>query len=370
MNSDIRWLQPLQRTQRTLAMGVHNLDPNEVLLRETWQLAADYLTQRWFPRSNDLAIGELIRECYLHALWWYPILQQRYPGTYRPSWFTGSLLSWFRRSASKTTGQWFYATFCIEAAPTIEAAKQQGRLLPGAGNAAWVDDSLGFLAQLAATGKRKSVMARYILELVAFLDWDRMFNEAWECRARPSRRRVLRTARQGTVSYLRHGRIIHLLADSHRVKQSGEYAWIDLREEAVPVLDYLIGTVQVDKTDRERLLIQLQCRVVAEARANIKAIVTGKRSAPARLHELRRFLYKFEAQHRFTPGAWGQFVDLSRYAASQAKRHIKAQLASGSDMSIPRIRVTNTLIIPGTNPFLKATPLDEWERWFSPYRCL
>jgi hypothetical protein len=141
-------------------MGVHKLDPCEVLARETWRLAADHLTRRWFPRSVDLAIGELIRECYLHVLWWYPILQQRCHGTYRPTWYRGTYLTWFRRSASQATRQWFHATPHIETAATPDAVLAQACLLPGAGDPGWVEESLAFLAALAATGSLKSTISQ------------------------------------------------------------------------------------------------------------------------------------------------------------------------------------------------------------------
>lgn len=369
MASDAPWLQPLQRTQRTLAMGVHSLDPAEVLARETWRLAASHLTQRWFPRSVDLAIGELIHTGYLHALWWYPILQQRCYGTYRPSWYRGTLLTWFRRSASRATGQWWYATQRIDAVATPEAAIRHARGLPGAGNPAWIGDSLTFLADLAATGGLKSEIAQYIVELLAFRDRDEAFQKAFDYRALPHQRRALRAAKRGTVSYLRHGPIIHLLADAHRVgwDDSG-LGWLDLREASVPVLDYRIRAARTDQDGRWRVGAALQEDVLALARASIKAIVTGNRPAPARLRELRRFLYAFEATHRYATGARKQFVELSRYAASQSKRRLKPQLGQGIDKMLPRLRVTNVLIMPKRNPFLESQQREDWERLFLPRR--
>lgn len=369
MPSDPLWLQPLQRTQRSLAMGVHRLDPCEVLARDTWGLAADHLTRRWFPRSVDLAIAELIQTCYLHALWWFPILQQRCHGTYRPTWHRGTLLTWFRRSASMATQQWFYAPYRIEPEATFEAAVAQASALPGAGDPEWVEESLRFLADLAATGSLKSRIAQYLLETLAFLDNDRAFEVSLGYRARPSERRVLRAAKRGTASYLRYGRDIHVLCDAHRAARSEEGAiWTDLREGAVPVLDYVIRALPGGEKGAWRLAVELQSGVLAEARASIKAIVTGPQKAQFRLQQLRRFLYAFEATHRYAPGARHQFIELSKYAASQSKRHLKAQLGSGTDSTIPRIRVTNTLIIPRPNPFLEPAPLEEWERWFSPRR--
>ncbi|HQU17202.1 MAG TPA: hypothetical protein PLO69_14040 [Gammaproteobacteria bacterium] len=369
MPCDPPWLQPLQRTQRTLAMGVHKLDPAEVLARETWRLAAAYLTQRWFPRSADLAIGELIHRGYLHAVWWYPILQQRCYGTYRPSWYRGTLLTWFRRSASQATGQWWYAMQRIDGAADPEAAIRHARGLPGAGNAAWIGDSVAFLAGLAATGGLKSVIAEYIVDLLAFRDRDEAFQKAFDYRALPHQRRVLRAAKRGTVSYLRHGRIIHLLADAHRVaRDDSGRCWTDLREASVPVLDYCIRASRADKDTTWRVGAALQEEVLTMARAAIKAIVTSSRPAPARLQELRRFLYAFEATHRYATGARQQFIELSRYAASQSKRRLKAQLGQGIDKTLPRLRVTNALIMPKPNPFLEPQQRDDWERIFLPRR--
>lgn len=361
------WLSPLQRTQRTLAMGVHKLDPCEVLARETWRHAADHLARRWFPRSVDLAIGELIREGYLHALWWYPILQQRCHGTYRPTWYRGTLLTWFRRSASQATRQWFYALYRIEPEATLEAALVQAIPLPGAGHPAWIEESLGFLAGLAATGALKSQIARYLLETLAFRDHDLAFEERLGYRARPKERQMLRQLKQGTTGYLRDGRDIHLLCDDRRAAREDSMGWVDLREASIPVLDYDIRAVPGDQRGAWRLEIALQQGVMGKARATIKALVRGGQSAGQRLRELRRFLYAFEATHRYAPGARHQFIELSRYAASQSKRQLKAQLGADTDKNIPRIRVTNTLIIPGPNPFLNEATLEEWERWFSPY---
>lgn len=368
MDPDIRWLQPIQRTQRTLAMGVHTLDPDEVLARETWRLAAEHLTRRWFPRSQNLAIGELIRQSYLHALWWYPILQQRCLGTCLPTWHTGTVLTWFRRAASRATGQWFFASGSIETEAAPEAAFQEAAALPGVGNQAWVEASLGLLAQLAATGSRKSVIPRYILESLAFRDTDREFDAQFECRAPARRRRILRVNKQGTSSYLRCGRTAYLLADEHLAARADDVAWVDLREAAVPFGDCLIGARKDDKAANYRLEIWLQERVIKEARNEIKAIATGRGPAPSRLHALRRFLCAFEAQHRYAPGAWRQLNEISKYAKGQSKRHIKPQLGPDQDKSLPAIRTTNTLIIPRPNPFLESASLEEWERWFSPYR--
>ena len=370
MSSEHAWLQPVQRTQRTLAMGVHKLDPREVLVRETWRLAAEHLTDRWFPRSKHLAIRELIFECYLQALWWFPILQQRCHGTYRPTWYRGTLLSWFRRSASMATGQWFYAAYRIETAATSEAALAQAVCLPGAGDQGWMEESLGFLGGLAASGYLKSRIAQYILDVLAFMDYDRAFDERFEYRAMPSQRRVLRAAKKGTAGYLRQGQDIHILCDPCRMAhQNCDLTWIDLREGSVPILDYAIRARPTEKKGGYRVAVELQDRVMAEARATLKAIVSGNHKPAAKLHELRLFMNAFEASHRYANGARQQFIDISRYAASQFKRHVKGQLASsGKEDQTPRIRVTNTLIIPGPNGFLEPAPLEEWERWFSPRR--
>lgn len=368
MPSETLWLQPLQRTQRKLAMGVHTLDPEAVLARDTWRHAATYLTQRWFPRSGKLAISELIHECYLHALWWYPILQQRCPGTCRPTWYTGTVLTWFRRAASMTTRQWYFASIDMETSATAEDASHHAIRLPGVGNGAWVEASLGFLEQLAATGKRKSVIPTYILEMLAFLEWDREFDKALGCREPAHRRRILRVRKQGTSSRLRCGRTQFVLADRYLIRRAMEFDWVDLRETAVPILDYVIRAMEDPRTGGWRLVIRLQDEVVRDARSSIKAIVTGREPAHIRLSALRRFLYAFEANHRFAPGAWQQFMELSKYARSQSKRHIKPQLARGASNTIPAIRTTNTLIVSGANPFMDSTPMEVWERWFSPYR--
>lgn len=363
------WLLPLQRTQRTLAMGVHDLDPAEVLQRETWRLAADHLVGRWFPRSRQLAIAELIHQSYLYALWWYPILQQRCHGTYRPAWYRGTLLTWFRRGASNATRQWYYATRHIDEIASAEAAIGHAQSLPGAGNPQWIRESLSFLTGLAATGGLKSAIASYMVELLAFRDIDEDFERVLEWRALPHRRRVLRAAKQGTASYLRHGRTIHILADAHRMaRDDSGLAWMDLREVSVPVLDYRIGASRCEGEGTWRVGASLQDDVLTTARAAIKAIVTGTQSAPGRLRELRRFLYAFEASHRYATGARRQFIELSRYAASQSKRHVKPQLAQGTDKTLPHLKVTNTLIMPRTNPFLTPAPLEEWERLFLPRR--
>jgi len=367
--SETLWLRSLQRTQRKLAMGVHNLDPESVLARETWQLAAAYLTRRWFPRSGKLAISELIHACYLHALWWYPILQQRCPGTCRPTWYTGTVLTWLRRAASMSTRQWYFASVTVETAATAVAAAHHAIRLPGVENGAWVEASLGFLEQLAATGKRKSVIPNYILEMLAFLDWDREFDEAFGCREPAHRRRIRRARKQGTSSRLRCRNNQYLLADIQLVKRTSDLDWIDLRDVAIQVLDYLIRAEEDPKTGVWRLEIRLQDSVVAEARGYIKSIATGRGPAPARLSALRYFLRAFEAKHRYAPGAWRQFEELSKYAKAMAKRHIKPQLSRQADKSLPAIRTTNTLIIPEANPFMDQAPLEAWERWFSPYRC-
>lgn len=362
-------LTAVQRTQRCLARGVHNADPAELLARETWAAVAAYLTARWFPRSVELAIGELIRECYRHALFWFPILQQRCPGTCRPTWYVGTVLTWFRRAVSPGTGQWFYATHSIGTAATADRAIGEALALPGVRNEGWVADSLDFLAQLAATDGRKAVIAQYILDELAFLDVDRDIEAAFHARARPHRRRVMRAGKQGTASYLRQGGTLHLLGDAHTVQRTdGQWSWVDLREHSIPVLDYLIGCQQDPKDQHWRLAASLQASVLAEARHTLKALATGPSPAPARLRAMRQFLSGFEANHRYAPGAFQQFQDLTHYARSQVNRHLRPQLPQGTDKTVPAIRVTNTLIIPRPNPFLDAQPADEWERWFSPYR--
>ncbi len=369
MPSDTPWLQPLQRTQRTLAMGVHTLDSGNILARETWQRAAEHLSRRWFPRSQELAIAELIHECYLQALWWYPILQQRCPGTIKPTWHAGTVLTWLRRAASMSTHQWFFASIDIKTQATAEAAICQAQALPGTGDASWIEMSLEYLEMVSATGKRKAVIPTYILEMLSFLPWDRELDALLGCRESAHRRRIRRAKKQGTSSRLRCGHTQYLLADSQLAKHAAELGWVDLREVEVQVLEYLIRAKEDTEKAVMRLVIRLQDNVVADARSHIKAIVTGRRPAPARLSALRRFLRAFEADHRYAPGAWRQFVEISKYAKGQAKRHIKSQLPREADKSLPAIRTANTLIIPGMNPFMDYAPLEEWERWFSPYRC-
>lgn len=368
MNSDIQWLQPIQRTQRTLSMGVHNLDPDEVLARKTWRLAAEHLAQRWFPRSQNLAIGDLVRESYLHALFWYPILQQRCLGTCLPTWHTGTVLTWLRRAASRTSEQWFYVSDSIETEATAEAALQEAVSLPGVGKRAWVEKSIGLLAQQAVTGGRKSVIPQYILETLAFRDVDLEFDARFECRAPARRRRILRTSKKGTCSYLRCGKTAYLLANQHLVSRANNALWIDLRDDVASLGTYLIGAKKDKKSGKFRLEIWLDGSVMEQARAEVKALATGRGPASHRMKALRRFLYAFEAQHHYAPGAWRQLNEISRYAIGQSKRHIKTQLGPDQDKSLPSIRTTNTLIIPRPNPFLAPAPLEEWERWFSPYR--
>lgn len=361
----------LLRTQRVLSMGVHNLDPQELLDRPTWRQAARLLTERWFPRSSgrQLAITELIEQSFLHALFWYPILQQRCPGTFRPTWFHGTLLSWFRRAASPSTQQHFYVPLHMDNTINVARMAENALALSGVKDGPWVEKSLAFLLDLAGTGGRKSEVARTIVESIAFITTDAQLQDGFDWRAPAVRRRVLRIRKIGTASYLRVGRDIHILCDQHAAaRMDSDWEVLDLREESFEYLDYKFELETRDKNRLGQLRISLRDDVLADARATLKTIVSGKASVQQRVTQLSRFLTRFEAQHRYAPNAWSQFRDLSRQAHALAKRHLKAQMPRGSTISIPRIKTTNTLIIPKPNPFLDAMTVEDWERVFSPYR--
>ncbi|HPQ25063.1 MAG TPA: hypothetical protein PLY75_09040 [Gammaproteobacteria bacterium] len=360
----------VQRQQKALSMGIRAPDPAGLVPSPAWSEAATYLATRWFPRSQDkgLAIAELVAEAYRHALYWYPVIQQRCPGTFRPNWFVGTVLSWLRRVISPATGQWFFVA--NELAQEVDLADliANACTLPGITNSDWAADSLSFLWDLAGSGGRKSVIGATVIDALGYLPSDALFEDMLQWRARAPRRRVLRQQRIGTASYLRIGAQVLIAADGHASRRTrDDIPWVDLRETPADVLDYRLS-VETGKDGPQRLLIDLQPGIVSEARAEIAAIVTRQTTAPQRLNALRHYLRRFEAQHRFAPNAWSQFLALSRYAKSQTKRYLKAQLPRDMDKQIPSIRTTNSHVIPQPNPFLGALEIDEWERLFSPYR--
>ena len=116
------------------------------------------------------------------------------------------------------------------------------------------------------------------------------------------------------------------------------------------MLDYRLS-VETGKDRPQRLLIDLQPGIVSEARAEIAAIVTVRRQRRSVSTHCVTYLRPVQAQHRFAPNAWSQFLALSRTPSRRRSAISKRSCRATWTSRYRSIRTTNSHVIPQPDRF-------------------
>lgn len=198
-------LTHVRQAQAALACSPRVRDLPRYAERSTWSTVATALTEHYFrlsvAKDNDFTL-DAVQRLYRYALAFYP-LHYRLPGTYRPTWTRGAVLSWLRRSIGPVTRQWYAAAASIEEPPAVAQALGNAveRLLIVDADT-WLSETLQFLDDHSLAPTRRGDLARLIYLPIAYAHLDAAWRERTAYDAKPHQRRVLRASGRGSVGYL------------------------------------------------------------------------------------------------------------------------------------------------------------------------
>ena len=321
-----------------------------------------------YKKNFDRTMAQ-VEEIYRAALVLAPYLQ-RLRGTYRPSWNKGTLLSWFRRSVSSATQQFFFCHIPIEEAPSHEKAVENAQALLGIADTAFLRETFSFLDNLSRSDGMKSKLAQLFYYPMAFAHIDQDYRETTRFDAIPRDRNVLRVMKKGTASYLRKGRDIYMVASRHCKQRIDGPTWIDLRETSVDVMEYRIKFQKAG--EKEGVRIEIQPGHLDFLKAQVKAVlVSSKMSPEKKVYVINKTMVDFAKRHRYAAGSREQLNDLDK----ALYRLIKSKLGTHYPQFKEQLwsvkgHMHTKLVLPMVNPFLSPETVSDntWMSLWSPYR--
>ena len=166
----------VRRVQRDLSQGMCQSPAPALLSWGSWQYAAEILTRQFFPRyvRKDLDAVELIEQAYQHALYWFPLIQARLPGTYGPGWTPRGVVAWLCDNVAGASERWRLARVSLDdrGEEGIQRATDNALQLPGAHDRRWAQHSLTALWRIASSGGIKARLASLVYDPIAYADTD------------------------------------------------------------------------------------------------------------------------------------------------------------------------------------------------------
>jgi len=367
-------LAQVRQAQAELAAAPRIRRIDRYTSRDTWHEVASVLTGHYFPigvQKENVAM-DWVTQLYRYALVFYP-LHYRLPGTYRPSWSRGALLSWLRRSIGPITRQWYAGVLSLEEPPVITTAVQNAsERLQIVNGDAWLSEACEFLDDHSQAATRRGDLARLIYLPIAYAHRDADWQKLTRFDAKPHQRRVLRATGQGSVGYLRRGREIILVADRQAAERLNDVDWVDLREGWLDVWDYRIRWTADPSGQRAGgVQIELRPEVIRHLEADAKSLLHEAGQPHYRLHRLNRRLAGFVETHRYASGAGRQLFEID----AKVKHWVRQTLSANDPDAKHQVftlhtRLVRRLVLPVANPFLDPHRLavPAWQAMFNPYR--
>lgn len=365
-------MQPIvyvRRSQKAIATNYRGRGLCDYLGRTYFKTVVRDIAVSYFPETYRKKIEttiEQIETAYLYAMVLAPYLQHL-KGTYRPSWHRGTLLSWFRRSVSSATRQWYFLNITVGESPSASKAIENAQAFLSIEDVDFLTLALPYLDNLSRSDGLKSVLAQGFYYPLAFAHIDEEYRQLTQFDALTKNRQKLRVMKKGTASYIRKGRTIYLLADRY-CKDRIEGDWKDLRVESVDVLDYRLSHRK--EGEKEGVHIEIQPEKIADLKAAVKTILQGGANPGHKVFRINNVIADFAKTHRYATGSSAQLFklddDLFKLLRGKIGTHypqFKDQLRSVKGLYMP-------LVKPILNPFLTTTPVsnDTWRSIWSPYR--
>jgi hypothetical protein len=352
------------RTMRSIFRQFYALDLKKIAGKDHLIELSERLTGYYFSGTFRKKPGraEEIRELYNLALIFYPLQVRLLARAYHCLWSPKLLCSWFRSVVNRRTRQFWFKKVAI---PDSEADfswlyERLSRTDPE-----WLE--FQFL-KLKAQGERDSrpgVLARLISGPFLYRNSDLRMNEKYGIFGNTYERQIRRKKRLPTASGLRILNTYYLFGDKRCAEEKG---WIDLREQPVEILDFI---VRYEKTrSGEGVVITINPSVIRDLMAEIRVILEDCNAHPEyRLHlaneRVRYLAYRVSG----AKDSGRQLFDFDRWYAGKVRRILLPALPKASRRIELSRKYLDTKLVRLYNPFYE-TNVDRtfFLQMFSPYK--
>jgi len=352
------------RTMRAVFRNFYALDLKEVAKKDHLIELSERLTKYYFSGTARKKPGraEEIRELYNLALIFYPLQVRLLDRVYHCLWSPKLLCSWIRSVVNRRTRQFWFKKVVL---PPEEADfSWLYEKLPRT-DSEWLEFQFLKLQAQGEKFSRPGLLARLISEPFLYRNFDIQMDERYGICRNVYQRRIRRKQKLPAASGLRILNIYYLFGDK---RCADEGNWIDLREEPVEILDFVI---KYEKTRTgEGISITINPATIRNLMAEIRAIIEDSKAHPEyRLHlaneRVRYFAYRVSG----AKDAGRQLFDFDCWYA----RKVRKILLPALPKALRRVELSRKYLdgklVRLFNPFYE-THVDRnfFLQMFSPYR--
>ena len=336
------------QTQRSLAISHHHPDLMKYLERSTWRLAAQALTEHFWPRTvqNDLYIRESIERLYQVGLALIPLSGQC-PGFWMPWRHNGHLACWLKQYTHKQYGK---RTLMIKKWDWGEA---QSRLVENAAALGIVDQAFIEMCSDLIAGNAFSESARGHLARKIF--GPLVFNA--------EARSIYRYARENQAITWWDEQNVFVLSKA-RIFHKKETC-IDLAVREATIWNYSV------KVKNNSLIILLSNVFLKQIKADITSILLSSASPQRKIHAISSRLETVHRWAKHSPNTGPQQKALGVWV--QQKIGVKL-LAANPKLTQYLFDIAGASWDPkfyprGSSGLLdKSLTLEKWIKWWGPRR--
>jgi len=345
----------------------------ELLQRKTWDEVSQILAAQFFPlalrKKQIIQISESA-EIIKSAFLFFP-LQYKIKGHVAPDFSTQTLLCWMRRVTAPQTKQFYFSEYEIDEdtdpKQALDNLKNEMNISDSSAEA--VSDLFNMLDEISGTDVMRAELARLVYLPWAFAHIDQSWNEQVEFGAYPSRRKIMREMKKGTVSYARVGRHIFMFGDHYAAKrQDTQNGWVDVRDSK-PILFNDFHAQWKAEGQKQGFNIRINFQHVKTLEAQAKVILKSKSNPTRKAMLLNDQARKIRTRYSYTSGTSSQLFDLDKKLSKLFRKHLQANNPNLKYAGC-RPNYERKLLIPKPNPFanVDSVSVDFWKAMFSPWR--
>ena len=331
----------MRRGQANIAMHRHFEDGDlaRFLERDSFNVIAERLTDKFFHKSEGLVLHELVKAIYLVMLILAPIIQML-PLSAKMDWHRGHFLSWYRTNATNVRKRFHCRVRTVER--TFQPAQLAANLAQlGIHDAVMLPVILDLYKRHYGGATLKDTLAHQLFDPIMLLN--------------------------GKIGYeLRHG---NSLCRLERHPFDGSF---DLRSTSFTVLDYSLISRE-DKTGRH-LETTICDGTLADFRTVVKGILNSTSSPEYKVARIEQSIRDLVERTRYARTALPQLMELKTWLANKLSGLAATRAAANQ---LPNLlvnlwlqRTDSRMFLKKPTFFLDPSEIEEktYLNFFSPYR--
>lgn len=300
---------------------------------------AQKLALHYFRQSKKKAptAFDLITQCYLLALLFYPLQERLLQRVYKPSWSSQVLCSWMRKAVSKQTRQYFFSQTVIS-----DEWKDNSLLLTTLNQTdiSWLTFNIDLLNFESRRDTLAGKLSKMIIEPFLYAGYDDLSNNEYGVAETLQCRKMRRKKKLPTASSIRIGNKVYLFGDKNCSNGGG---WSDLRIGRENISYFMIN-YQKNKYG-EGLNINICDEKIQELKNEIKLIISSKGEVIYKYFLICRKIDFFANIVCCATGSGDQLYELDKWISDKINKKIFPSLSEVRRKSIFHIKTDLKKII-------------------------